>query len=82
MKKVWARFYIEYLNISTKCKIIMISFGNFHDTDKCVKLIVRCIGEAIAKKVTHGLCSYADAERQYNNLCEKMEQFKNLIYRM
>lgn len=82
MKRVWARIYVKYLAISTKCKLIMLFFDNLHDPDKYIKLCVNCIGEAIAKKVTHGLCSYADAAKQYDELCEKMEQFKNFIYRM
>lgn len=80
MKNFWARIYIDYLGISTKCKIIMISLGNYHDLDKCIKLIVRCIGETLAKIVGHDLCSYADAEKLYDECCEKMEQFKNMIY--
>ena len=82
MKKVLARIYVEYLAISTKCKIIMAALCNFHDPDKCTKLWVNYIGEALAKIVDHGLCSYADAAKLYDECCEKMEQFKNFIYRM
>ena len=80
MKKVWERIYVEYLAISTKCKIIMAALCNFHDPDKCTKLWVNYIGEALAKIVGHGLCSYADAAKLYDECCEKMEQFKNMIY--
>lgn len=80
MKKFWAKIYVEYLGISTKCKIIMATLCNFHDSDKCTKLWMNYIGETLAKIVGHGLCSYADAEKLYNECCEKMEQFKNMIY--
>ena len=81
-EKVLARIYVEYLAISTKYKIIMTALCNFHDPDKCTKLWVNYIGEALAKSVGHGLCSYADAAKLYDECCEKMEQFKNMIYRM
>lgn len=76
MKRVWAKIYVEYLGISTKCKIIMATLGNFHDLDKCTKLWMNYIGETLAKIVGHGLCSYADAAKLYDECCEKMEQFK------
>ncbi len=80
MKKVLAKIYVRYLTISSKCKIVMAFFCNFGDVDKFTKLTMKYIGEALAKMVVHGMYTYDDAERLYYEGCEKLEQFKNMIY--
>lgn len=80
MKRVWAKIYVEYLGISTKCKILMATLCNFHDPDKCTKLWMNYIGEILAKMVGHGLCSYADAEKLYDEICEKVKQYRTSLW--